>query len=474
MRARTLLAFVTLAALVVRLAGAGDRLSADEGYTWLVGSAGSWSVLLDRLAAYENTPPLYYLLIAPLPLGDEVWLRLPALLAGVAAVPVLYAAVRPLGGERAGLLAAAGLAVAPYAVSFSNYARGFTLADLGLLVALAAVVRLGLGADARWWWAYAGGAVVALYAQYDSAFFLAALLTALLVSRARPAREVVLRGALPFLALVPWIPELLRGLEAIDETKASPVYAGLSPTSLRDVITALAFGEHGSASSTPLRWAQALALLILLATATRPWGQSPPGPWGRRWGQSPNGRIAGRTGRGAGVRGQSLVLVVVATGTLVLHAVAAAVGPDVFHQRYLTELVPVAAGIAALGVARVPRLVPVAGVALAVLGAAVFVQRHGRELEPDAAALAPVVESAGERVVLTNSAVVAYYLRDVGARVDRPFGLGAGGEGGSSAAFAIVDDTRVAGGARPGPGPRRAFGPFVVRLNPERSAGFGR
>src|SRR3990170_1129967 len=60
-RARTLLALVTVIALVVRIAGAGDRLSADEGYSWLVGSAGSWGVMLDRLAAYQNTPPLYYL-----------------------------------------------------------------------------------------------------------------------------------------------------------------------------------------------------------------------------------------------------------------------------------------------------------------------------------------------------------------------------------------------------------------------------
>ena len=465
---------MTAVGLVVRLAGLGDRLSADEGYTWLVSSAGSWGVLLDRLAAYENAPALYYLLLAPLPHGDEAWLRLPAVLAGVAAIPVLYAAVRPIGGERAGLLAALGLAVAPYAVSFSNYARGFTLADLGLLVALAAVVRLATGSDARWWWVYGGGAVVALWSQYDSALFLAALVAALLATRARPWREVVLGGALPALALLPWLPELLRGLDAIDQSKVSPVYPGLSPASLRDVTAALAFGEHGSANAAGLRWLQALAILTTLGLATRGLSPNRPPPAG---GQVQSGRIAGKRSGPAPGRGQSL-LVGVVVGAAGLHALVAAIGPDVFHQRYLTELVPVAIGVGAIGLARVPRAVPFAAMALAALGIAVFAQRHGRELEPDVAALAPLVASAGERVVLTNSAVIAYYLRELDPRLDRPFGLGDGYEARCAArcpvALAIVDDTRVAGGARPGPGPRQAFGPIVVRLNPQEAARLGR
>ena len=138
-----LLAGIVLLAVLVRLAGIGDRLSEDEGFSWLVASAPSADVFLDRLAAYENTPPLFYLLLAPLPLDDEHWLRLPALVAGVACVPVLYLAVRPLLGTRAALLSALGLAVAPYAVNWSNFSRGFMVANLGLLIALWAVVQAG-------------------------------------------------------------------------------------------------------------------------------------------------------------------------------------------------------------------------------------------------------------------------------------------------------------------------------------------
>src|SRR3954468_13211329 len=177
---RVLLAGIVLLALACRLAGIGDRLSADEGYSWLVGNAVYPGDFRDLLAAYENTPPLYYLLLLPLPLhDDEVWLRLPSLIAGVAAVPVLYAAVRALLDTRAALLSALALAVAPYAVSFSNYARGFSLATLGLVVALWGAARLAKGGGPRWWWLYAAGAVGALYSEYVAALCLLPLALAL-------------------------------------------------------------------------------------------------------------------------------------------------------------------------------------------------------------------------------------------------------------------------------------------------------
>src|SRR3954469_10873135 len=183
---RVLLAAIVLVAAGCRAAGAGDRLSADEGYSWLVASAHGSHAFLALLARYENPPPLFYLLLSPLPHGDEVWLRLPSLVAGVAAVPALYAAVRALLGTRAALLSALTLAVAPYAVSFSNYARGFTLAMLGLVVALWAAARLAGGGSSRWWWLYAAGAVGALYSEYVAALFIVPLALALTTLRPSP------------------------------------------------------------------------------------------------------------------------------------------------------------------------------------------------------------------------------------------------------------------------------------------------
>ena len=198
---RLLLGAIVLLAVVCRVVGLGDRLTADEGYSWLVASAPDPGAFFDRLAMYENTPPLFYALLAPLPLDDEVWIRLPAVMAGIAAVPVLYAIVRPLMGTRAALLAALGLAVAPLHVAFSNYARGFTLAGLGSLLALWAVARLAQGASRRWWWLYALGAALAVYSEYYAPLFLLPLLGALLALRVRPWREVVALGLAPMLLI---------------------------------------------------------------------------------------------------------------------------------------------------------------------------------------------------------------------------------------------------------------------------------
>jgi 4-amino-4-deoxy-L-arabinose transferase-like glycosyltransferase len=436
-RPRPILILIVAVAVLVRAVALSDRLSADEGYTWLVASSHGLGAFLDRLAAFENTPPLYYVLAWPLPHGDEASLRIPSLVAGVGCVVALYAAVRPLAGTRAALLAAAALAVAPYAVSYSDYARGFVLADLGLIVALAGAVR-------RRWWIYTAGAAVALYSEYDSALFLIALALAVAWSGLAPRREALVRGLLPLLLLVPWIPEIERGADAVDVTKVSPTYPGPSLGALRDIVVRLTFGEHGTAHAAGLRWLQFLIVAAVLVVAARSLAR-------------PAFRLLAGT----------------ALGTLALHALVQIVGPDVFAPRYLTELIPL--GAAAVGIwvdgLRVRWALPVAAAVLAGLGIAVIVQRSGRETEPNVAAIGRLIApAAGSRVVLTNSAVVSYYLRDLHPRLDKPFGLGPGLEAGCvtpcRASFVVVDDTRVAGGARAGPGRAQAFGPIYVRVTP--------
>src|SRR3954451_7322183 len=148
MRPRAILGVLVLGALVLRVLAIGDPLSHDEGYTWLVASAHSPATFLDRLAAYENTPPLYYLLTAALPDSAEAWLRIVSVLAGVGCVAAVawtasvtstaYSAVQM---TLAGVFAAAALAVAPFAVSYSDFGRGFVLADFALIVALGAALR---------------------------------------------------------------------------------------------------------------------------------------------------------------------------------------------------------------------------------------------------------------------------------------------------------------------------------------------
>jgi hypothetical protein len=404
---------VVLGALVLRLVAIGDTLSHDEGYTWLVASSGGPGTFLDRLGAFENTPPLYYLLTWPLPDDGVAWLRLVAVLAGVGCVAAVWWVVRAFASERAALLAAAALAVAPFAVSYSDYARGFVLADLGLLIALGAAMR-------RNWWLYALGAAVALYAEYDSALFLVAV-----------SFVAGWRALLPIALLIPWIPQIHDA-----STKVAPVYPNPSPASLRDTLVRLTFGEHGTANALSLRWLQ-----FLLVAAVCVWA----------------------------FRKAPRIITVAAAGTLVLHALAHWIGPDVFAPRYLTELIPLAAIAVGVRVASADkRLQIAAAVAIAVLAVAVGIKRTGGNGEPDVKAIAALITpGASDRIVLTNSAVVAYYMRDLHPRLDRPFGLGPGLESSCVAsckqAFLIVDDTRVANSPRTGPGTAHSFGAIYVR-----------
>jgi hypothetical protein len=421
---RATLGVLLLGALVLRLIAIGDPLSHDEGYTWLVASAHSPGVFLDRLAAFENTPPLYYLLTSPLPDDSETWLRTVSVLAGVGCVAAVWWVVGftlstyvvPNVNLAAGFAAGA-LAVAPFAVSYSDYARGFVLADAALIVALGAALQ-------RRWWLYSAAAAVALYTEYDSALFLMAL------------SFVAGWRALPPLALLlPWLPEALRH----STTKVSPVYPNPSPGSLRDTIVRLTFGEHGTAHAASLRWLQ-----FALVAAVCVWAFK-------------------KAPRALGI---------VAGGTLVLHALAHWIGPDVFAPRYLTELIPL--GAIALGCAvaslQARTLQVAAAAALAALGVAVAVKRSQGNGEPDMRAItALITPAARHRIVLTNSAAFAFYLQQLHPHLDRPFGLGRGLEQTCAApcrrSFLIVDDTRVANGPRPGPGAVHVFGPVYVRAS---------
>ena len=412
MRRRAILGGILVAALVLRLIAIGDPLSNDEGYTWLVASAHGPGAFFDRLAAYENTPPLYYLLTWPLPDDGVAWLRIVSVLAGVGGVAAVWWLVEGFDAtDRAALIAAAAMAVAPFAVSYSDYARGFVLADCALIVAMGALVR-------NRWWLYVAAAAVALYTEYDSALFLVAL-----------SFVAGWRALLPLAVLIPWLPQALSD----SATKVNPIYPDPSPASLRDTTVRLVFGEHGTAHATSLRWLQFALLVAVVVFAFR---------------RAPR------------------ILAIVAGGTLVLHAVVHWIGPDVFAPRYLTELIPLTAAAIGCAIASLhTRTVRIAAmVGIAALGIGVAVKRAGGSDEPDYKRIAAfVAPAARNRTVLTNSAVVAYYLRDLDPRLDRPFGLGRGLEAKCASPCLVVDDARVAGGARTGPGPARAFGPIVVR-----------
>jgi hypothetical protein len=297
------------------------------------------------------------------------------------------------------------------------------LADLGLLLALGAAIR-------RNWWLYWLGAAVALFAEYDSALFLVALSFAVGWER----RADALKALAPLVLLFAWIP-----LTQNSDTKVNPIYPDPSPASLRDTIVRLTFGEHGTAHATSLRWVQ-FALVAAVAV------------WAFR--KAPR------------------IIWVTAAGTLVLHAIVHWIGPDVFAPRYLTELIPLAAIAVGIAVAQSTRQIQVAAaIGIAALGVAVVVKRAGGNEEPDYKGVARLVASAAQhRIVVTNSAVVTYYMRDFHPLLDRPFGLGNGVQTACGTdchgTYLIIDDSRVAGGPRIGRGRAHRFGALYVRVTP--------
>lgn len=433
-------------ALVVRLVGMGHPLLPDEGYTWLVGSAPGASGFLRRLAVYENTPPLYYLLLTPLSLDSEWWIRLPSLIGGVISVAVLFAVVRPTLGRGTAVLASLGLAIAPYAVAESNFGRAYMLADVGMLTCFGSAVRLAEGRSAWWWWLYGVGAAAAIYSEYNAAFTLVPLVIGLVWLRPERRWQTLGLGVLPALSLVPWIPQLVRSLNDLDVTKTGLGYLTVTPGSARDQLIALYYGSTGQNLGPAARTLALVVLLGVMAAGVRAMAR-----------------------RGAAARPLLVLVGFAGVGTLVLTALAPAVGIGIFNVGYLTILIPVGVIPLAAAIAAIPirAISSIAAVALMLAGAAFAVKRSHKAPDINPAAIDSAIHADHARTILTNSAVIAYYFRRNGVILDRPFNLGPELQQdctGCTKPIAVVDDANVGNGARPGPGTAVRIGHYFVRL----------
>jgi hypothetical protein len=443
-----LLAGIVVLAIAVRVVGIGSRLSVDEAYSWYVASGPSAHDFLQRLAASENTPPLFYLLVMLMPGTQPALLRVPAALPGVLLCVALFFALRSRLGDRAALLAALGVAVAPYLITYSNLARGFMLADLALLVAFWALVSLSERETRGKWAVFLVAGSVALWTEYVSVICLAAmLLGALWIGRPR-RWTTALAGALTLLTLAPWIGQIIRGQHQVGVTKFEPMSATPSLTGLRDAVVSLALGENGGTSSSAGRW---LEFAVMLAAGIagyvvlrRSWAERDP-------------------------RARRLTQLLAATAVLTLagHALAGVVGIDVFTQRYLTILVPLAAGLAAAALASFNdrRLVTLATVLLVGLGLAGVVRRFDGQWQPDLRPVGLAASSMHPRTALTNTPLVLYYMPSLHPVFDRPYNIGPGRAQTCARPCVIIDDTRVPGGTgRRATGAQTMIGPFLLTL----------
>ena len=191
--------------------------------------------MLGQIPETEATPYLYYVLAwlwaSAFGLG-EVGLRSFSALAGTATVPVAYGAGAALVSRRAGVVAAALVAVSPFLVWYSQEARSYALLVLlgaGSLLAFAKALereRLALVT-----WALVSALAVATH---YFAVFLVSAEAAWLVYRLGPRRLVLVASLVPtatFVAHVPLVLEQRGNAEAVTESSLA-VRAGAIPKHL--------------------------------------------------------------------------------------------------------------------------------------------------------------------------------------------------------------------------------------------------
>jgi Dolichyl-phosphate-mannose-protein mannosyltransferase len=205
-------AAITLLALAVRLAGLDESVFGDELFTYEIATRPGFGDMLDGVSGpLEISPPLYFVFawLAAKAGDPEVWIRVPALVAGVATVPAVYALGVRTVGRLPALLGAGLLALGPFAVFYSAEARAYSLATLFVvLAALALLTALERGGWMRWG-LFALAAWAALFSHYTAIFALAAEVIWAAWARRDRARELALACGAAALALLPWLPSFL-------------------------------------------------------------------------------------------------------------------------------------------------------------------------------------------------------------------------------------------------------------------------
>src|SRR6201996_4124447 len=189
-RAFWIVAGLTLLAAVLRFATLGvQSYHHDEIVTASRVLRGGFGHAMNAVWFSESTPPVYYALAwvwTQLVGTGEFGLRAISAAAGVATVPVAYLIGRELRGRRAGLWAAALVAVNPMMLWYSQEARAYALVTLfGALSVLywLRAERTGRRRALVWWGVWSG---IAIGTHYFVAFPIAA--EALMLLRRRGLR----------------------------------------------------------------------------------------------------------------------------------------------------------------------------------------------------------------------------------------------------------------------------------------------
>jgi mannosyltransferase len=348
---RGLLLFgLILVAEALRLYNLGRQsLWVDEGYTAYLSRLTPVGYVDDVLHTVRNIlPPLYFALMhywTTLVGMSEVTLRLPSAVAGMLAVPLLYALVVRLFDVPVAMLSAAVLTVSLFHLQYSQEARMYELLALLCLLSLYLLVRL-LGEARPWQFvALAFTDALILYTHHYGALLLIAeagyvvMLAVIGEVERRVLRWWLVSRLVCALLVLPW------ALIFVNQLDKVTAYPWLKPVTWRSIYDV---GVRFAGSPWSLA---AYVVLILVGLVARP---------------GLPGRLLARRGLTRDDRGYLLLWWVLAGPVLLAFGYSAVATPVFGHKYLIASSLPFFV-LAVLGARVLPgRVLPVAALVVAV------------------------------------------------------------------------------------------------------------
>jgi hypothetical protein len=380
---------------VLRVWVAGQDLFADELATyWVVSTRGLKGVVDTVATTAEITPPLGFILswlTTRAGLSPEL-VRLPALLGGIASIPLVYAIGVRTVGRAAALLATALTALSPFMVFYSTEARGYGVL-MALLLASTLVLLIAVDdGGARWWVVYGVLVCMAMYTHYTAVFVLAAQLGWAVWTHPRARRPALVATLVAALLYLPWLPSLKGDIDS----PTTDILSAFSPLTFETVRLTLGHWTIGFPFAGPGQSLSELPgglgmLLLVASLGVGAYGivtmRSRLGPW-----------FAARGGH------VSLVLLL-ALATPVGTLLQSAVGTNVFSTRSLAASWPyLAITVSALITVGRPLVrLTAAGLAVAALAVSAITMTGQDFRRPDYTSLAHFIDEHPGGVVIDGA-----------------------------------------------------------------------
>jgi mannosyltransferase len=176
----------------------------DEAYNG-VKVAGSWHGVFTAIGKTEMSQSAYLVLLKPwvaITTNNEVWLRLPSVIAAALAAALLVPLGARLFDRTTGIVAGILLATNELLVAWSQQARAYALVTFAVVLASLLFVRALDDPRRRNWLLYAVAAAFAVYCHFWAGFVIVAHFTSMPFAPRRPLLRRVVEATVVFLALI--------------------------------------------------------------------------------------------------------------------------------------------------------------------------------------------------------------------------------------------------------------------------------